>query len=312
MKDFIKYFLLAFIPLLVYGFYNGYSKRTEIVKNKLYQDIRLRGENGKFSFVHFCDGEPTYTFDVDSDTFERSLEIGGILASAHLEDAPSERHLEYKELVGTFLGGSSVLFTFKDFEKITTQKTSIIKIIGTMVGGVSGYLLGKWLGSNYATGCDSQLALEILEDENEWRRVEQTYMLFSLLGMKWRGRPVLFGESAMNVNPVGQDPLFEIDSPLKKNLDYLKEKCEQKSANFSSADFERLSKIEEVYSQITRHDIYKALLFHKQRHVLNRIGTPQQTGYFAFNQEKWDSTTAVVKAEIDSLYSNASFITTKN
>lgn len=312
MKDFIKYFLLAFIPLLVYGFYNGYTKRAEVVRNKLYQDIRLRGENGKFSFIHFCDGEPTFTFDVDSDTFERPLEISGMVASAHLEDAPSERHLEYKELVGAFLGGSSALVTFKDFEKITTQKSSILKVVGTVVGGVSGYLLGKWLGSHYATGCDSQLAFEILEDKNEWQRVEQTYMLFSLLGMKWRGRPVLFGETAMNVNPLGQDPLFEIDSPLKENLDYLKEKCEQKSANFSSEDFERLSKIEEVYSRLTQHGIYKGLLFHKERKVLNRIGVQQQTGYFAFSQQKWDSTTAAAKAVIDSLYSNTSIITTKN
>jgi len=306
MKDFIKYFLVAFIPFLIYGFYNGYGQRAAVIKSKLYQDMRLEADDGKFYFRHYCNGAPTYDFDTDSDTFTRSLAAGGRLASTHLEDAPSERHLEYKELVTAFLGGgtATALFTFKDFEKITAQKSSIVKIIATLVGGVSGYLLGKWLGSNYRTDCDSPLALAILENDKEWLNVEQTYMLFSLLGLKWRGRPLLFGENSKNMNPLGEDPLFEINSPLKQEFGYLKEKCERKSENFSSQDFARLCKLKAVYSEITNRDLYKTLLFHHERKVLKGVTLQKPTGYFTFSQQQWDSSAVAASSAIDSLYNH--------
>jgi hypothetical protein len=302
MKDFIKYFLLAFIPLLVYGFYNGYGQRKEVVRAKLYQDIRLRGDGERFYFVNYCDDQPAYTFDVDSDTLRRPLEFSAMAASARLEDAPSERHLEYKELVGAFLGGSGALVTFKDFDKLTTQKSSIIKVVATAVGGVSGYLLGKWLGSHYATGCDSQLAIEILENKGEWQAVEQTYVKFSLMGMKWRGRPLLFGDNAKNMNPVGEDPLFEIDSPLKQDFEFLKQRCESIATNFASPDFHRLLRIKKVYATLVNQDVYKSLLFNHERKVLKSVTIQKPAGYFAFSPQKWDSTVTAAKAAIEFLY----------
>lgn len=45
MKNFVKYFLLAFVPFLLYGFYKGTTLRTEVVRDGVYKNIRLIPEN---------------------------------------------------------------------------------------------------------------------------------------------------------------------------------------------------------------------------------------------------------------------------
>jgi len=304
MKDFVKYFLLAFIPFLLYGFYKGTTLRNEVVRDVVYKNIRLAPKNDKFYFRHICEGQETHRFDVDADTFTRSLETGGQLASYELQDAPSERHLEYKELVTAFLssGTATALLTFKDFEKIASKnKSTISKIVGTFLGGISGYLLGKWLGSHIGVGCDSQLATMLLENEQEWRSIENTYMYFSLLGMKWRGRPLLFGKDARNMNPVGQDPLFELDTPLRTDYQFLKQRGEQASVNFNSEDFACLYRLKKVYNSIADTPDYNRLVQQYQFRTVKRIGRTSPEN-LAFDQAKWDAAAKRIKATVADLY----------
>lgn len=263
IKKAVPYFLLGFALFSVIGFFSGWDHRKESITNNIYASVMGdRDANGYF-LVHECGDEWTHKFYVEEDQVKRDPAISAKHAKAFRHGPPSERHLKHRDLVISLLGGISGGFTYKDvkkgFNSEVSGKAYAMRVVAGIVGGISGYALGYWAGSNYDTECDSSLANEILSDTENWKQIEREWIYFSISATEYGDNPRLWKYTGENVYPLEDDPIVLCDTSINQALKNLQRDAEKTDIDFGAKHFELLYNLTTRYKAIHGTEEYKTI-----------------------------------------------------
>ena len=124
---------------------------------------------GQGLLVYSVDDTILYRFDVRTN----SLSPSKVAWELTLQDG-FESPLDYPingNVVVALLGGAAAGFTAKDALQSSKKK----HVVAAILGGISGYSLGFKLGSMRALPPDSKKVRDVLDNEDNWLRLEKLY-----------------------------------------------------------------------------------------------------------------------------------------
>lgn len=263
MGEFLKYFMPAFLLFLCVGAVAGWQKRSEVAKDTIYANLTITENHGRYYLDLACQ---RFRFAVDADQGELYGNFGARLAFHETAlGTPSERHLEIAGLVGTFLGGTTGGIVLKDIAaKVSASDrwtwTRLRQTIYGIIGGITGYAAGYWVGSNFDADCESELVPPLLQDTNLWQRFEIQYFVATLKELETLEGAIIAGKQLVNQTPWRADPLYSCPTRLKRINDQLDNFISKPKGNPGSGEFERLAKLRDVHIQAKNWAVHRWLV----------------------------------------------------
>lgn len=86
------------------------------------------------------------------------------------------------------------------------------------LGGISGYFLGEYIGSTIWTNPDSDISLELMNDDMAmWRSFERKWLIANFIEMQTTKDAIIFGTN--NISMIGDDPLQMCNCLFSKKLE---------------------------------------------------------------------------------------------
>lgn len=247
MNEFLKYFLSAFVVFVVVGVIAGWSDRKDIAAEKLYPFTEVVKVNDNY-FLKIESEDYRYLYSVDDNSisdFDEDLAITARYEQNSLTKT-SAQHNQIVETVGQFLGPTAGV-SVSLYQVVNATKKpgfwsaqSFKKNVTLVIGSITGYLVGKWAGSNYKTSPDSDLAIELMsKDMDMWKRAEHLRLKATLMEIQTTSDAHMFGYN--NVGILGNDPIImcncEFSTKVKDELQLLiKQKIDLTSADFQMVD----------------------------------------------------------------------------
>lgn len=287
----LPYFATGFALFFVIGFVAGWDTRAEHVRERIYRGLMLGHDNDGYVLIHRCNGARTHGFYVGQDKLvpEWSERIGTFAALGHL----SARHLAHRELVLSLIGGASAGITWRDISKVRAAGTSrwlfAARVVAGIVGGVTGYSLGYYSGSHFASGCDSDLARELLSDVGEWRRFEQSWIIFGLTELSFDDRPRFWNGPFKNLDPLQDDPVFLCKTSLRAAVLKMRNAVQADGWNPGDKEFASLQALKGRYEVVSASPAYARVRKLRLAKVAADRGSPSgllKRG-FGYTAEAW-------------------------
>ena len=285
-------FAAAFSLFLGIGFLAGWDHRIESATDGVYSRLALTcGEHdGPCLLEHACDTKPTHRFDIDNNETTRDLGVAYAAVQFQRYGIPSERHLKHRALVAGLLGGPTAAITYKDLAKARTANPTwftTARIIASIVGGITGYSLGFWAGSNYDVGCDSALADEVLTNKETMRLAERERFIFELQILQSGDKAIVAG-SGRNTNPLADDPIVLCNSSLHTRIRSLEQLAGEVDADLKSKDFQTMAAIKELFESLSKTDAYATVVNLRAAHFIHERGQLELAGRLSYTLERWN------------------------
>jgi uncharacterized membrane protein YsdA (DUF1294 family) len=168
----IGIFLFAFVIMAIIGYLRGLNALDDPgrVENMILVQLKLNHEGQEYRLNYECEGNPKYySWDIDSDKLHYSivaLRQQRFFAEKKKLLIPFDR-----TLILTVLGGSTAGLTVqKVMKQIKAQRFR--ELVGTIVGGLTGYSLGYGIAVHQTAKCNSPQLITILEDSRNWKSFE--------------------------------------------------------------------------------------------------------------------------------------------
>jgi len=302
IKAAISYFLLTFCVFIVIGGYSGWEKRKEVARDRVYKSIVRDRDAAGYFLLHECHGKWTHRFYVEENRIKREVGTSARVAKDFMDGPPSERHLSHREVVLSLLGGVSGGFSYKDIVRTREQSLSrtayLTRVIAGIVGMISGYALGDWAISNYGTDCESALAAEILGDENEWKKIENQIVIFSILEREVGDKALFWKSTGKNVNPAADDPVVLCKTTLSRDFSSLKEQAEDPKTDFGDKAFALLYNMTRRYKAVSATKEYEDIRRMHYGRIALQAGAVLGDRY---SPKEWDRTCAKLEQSIQSV-----------
>jgi len=259
----LKVFLPIFLFFMVVGAVAGFGHRLDTVQDYLIAeaDVRLQGERYVFQFT--CDANNSvYVYSVDENKGKYLADLSVLLALKETElELPAERLEEYRNLISALLGGAVGGVNLKSVLKKPAAGWSwkwVKKTIIGVVGSVSGYSAGYYLGARYDTGCESSLVASALNDEEVMFNVEYAQLVVGLFQLK-NLQGAALSQTGNAIYEWDKDPAFMCSPPLlaaKEQVDVL---VEEDFKDLRSEEFLLIDRVTAMHNKIASTAAYKTL-----------------------------------------------------
>ncbi len=303
---FLRYFLPAFILFAVAGFVAGWSDRQEIAANKLYRltEVEKDGQGQRYYLVAQCANAYKMLYSVDDNTVQFGHEnspLNGALAfHASSIGKPSDRHMKYIGMLGSFVGGPTVGITYSKILKSSSGKknfwtvNTLKKNIYVIIGAITGYALGNHLGKTYDTDCDSEPWHDIVSDVEIWRNFEKARLTVSLKEIQVREGAKFTDFAGRNAYPMMEDPIAMCNPTFNDRVNGFIKKVRQLDFDPTSEQFALLDDLKEkherlqnsaTYSKLVRLAPYRLMATRNQTTSKDYQALLEKGGY---SKEKWD------------------------
>jgi len=198
VKQTFGYFAVGFVLMGVTGLIHGYRvvHSPEAIAAVAVRAIRPETfGNAKF-FVYRVSGRVKYRWNVDShhlEKFNTLAELKTETAFDRLFAVP----LSQAQIL-TFAGGGAATWKLKDLLS-TGDATTKRNIIASMLGGISGYLVGYKIGSSTLPAVDSEEVRRSLSEEKFWNAHANDMYLAMLLQFHVTASHIANGDARRNV-----------------------------------------------------------------------------------------------------------------
>jgi hypothetical protein len=304
MEDFFKYFIPAFLLFSGVGIVSGWNYRKDTTIKKIYKNIEVLRDDQYYYFSVNCKERLYYRYSVNDNKgkfTEESLNTALNYLSTSL-GKPTKRHMEYVTKLSAFLGGPTAGYTIKSIlqksskpMKISVRKQILNwskKTIYGIIGGITGYNLGRWIGSHYSTNCDSDLAIECLRDDDMWKKIEKQRLALTIIEMQTIDGARFSKISGRNVQPLKDDPITLCDSTFNESLNKLLNSIRETNIDPTSEHFLLLDEFKKTHNRVKSSDAYNELV----RMIPFRILAMRQSGELEnilktgrYSEENWQN-----------------------
>ena len=183
MRNFIIYFLVFFIVFTFIGFNNGRElvSKPDFLKNHIFQKLSLVQLDSAYYLSYKRDELDLFLFNSDSDSLTKI--DNEILLNINKTEIKDKNILNYlnsstsKALGAGFLGYSikDLFKNSKSIGQLLKESKGRGKVIGTVLGSISGYSLGYWVATHrFVPGIESKEYSEILLSKDFWKESEKS------------------------------------------------------------------------------------------------------------------------------------------
>lgn len=247
----------AFATLAVIGGFNGIERRAANAKAGIFDHVSVVYRGGDVLLQHECDGRITHAFSVADQGVLKNL---ALLPTDLSSRDPLSAALPHKQLITTFLGGSAGGITLTKMLQssaegaVAASKGKALAAIVAVLGGVSGYTLGYWLIGDALVSCDSQVTLDILDDDAGWKEIERAYFNMALVSMLqiypdgyWEKKSA---SAPMSFELPTGDPMFRCEIAVVAGFAPLIWKAESLNSTFTVEDFTNLRRLSALYREL--------------------------------------------------------------
>lgn len=289
-NDVLKYFVPAFLLFLGVGFVSGWGNRDETVRQHIYSQLILQKDaSGRYYLAHACEGKPTFSFDVGSDSIHNESENLHDLLNQRITllDKPSEQHIKlFSNFLGGTTGGITIHQAIKQLSKpppATSWLSHAKKTLLGILGGITGYALGDWLGSNYDTDCHSDLTQRTLADHQTWRKFEILQLNLTIKEALFLAESGAVLAGLRNVNPIADNPVFTCNTRLSGAVNEIETFLKNPVSNPGSREFALVSQFKTDLKKVMNSAAFGRLLKMRSGRVLHKMGKGEAivkaTGY---------------------------------
>lgn len=172
----LRLFLSSFAVLFVVGLASGASERNDLAQAEMIKTLRLIEANSRIYLGSRCHNSFRVVFDPMTRAIDKNP---AAKMSTALGTTLSIR--THKDVILAFVGGSTGALTLQKISqassgaKRTSGPRTVEKVLATVLGAASGYLLGYWLGT-YSTGtCGSAAVTSALTDPEQWESAGRAF-----------------------------------------------------------------------------------------------------------------------------------------
>lgn len=188
MRAVLITFCLAFAAMATLGFVRGRSdlRKPDYLRNVILSHVDVLVKQGTLEKKGQCEliyrsrNQILYRFDVAENSLTNTAEA----TRAELEKG-FESRIKFpldESFILTLFGGSTAGFTLKGAMSGGQGKR---RIVAAILGGVTGFSVGYKVATYLAPGPESEMVLEIVKNEQEWRKIEREYFTL-ILGRAFR------------------------------------------------------------------------------------------------------------------------------
>lgn len=266
LSDFLKVFIPAFLLFALVGAVAGYDARPQHLLKRITQDLKVINQENVYSLVHVCDiNKKQYHYSVDTNKWKI---IGSLfLVPSSVESSlviPLARFEEYHSIVVSLLGGATGGVSLQSVLKKpakTNITTHIKKSVAWIIGGISGYSLGYWVGSNYDIGCGSEIFTRTINDKQNWQQMEKSRLLMSMFVLE----NIVDAHLSVTGNAIydwQKDPAFLCSDKLKSIKLKFNQIADIKIDDPTSQHFILINQIDKFHSKIATSQAYQTLIEH--------------------------------------------------
>lgn len=263
MKDILRYFLLAFLVFTIVGIVAGWSHRKEVAADKLYPLIETVDRDGRY-YLQAQTDDYYYLYSVDDNTIEEFEESMALTAQYEQDvvNNTSKQHNQIVQTIGDMLGptaGASLTLAqavnaFKKPKFWSVQ--SFKKNVTLLIGSLSGYFVGEWIGKNFRTSPGSPLSNRLLsEDMVMWQRAEHLRLKATLMEIQTTKNALLFGRK--NVGLTGNDPVMLCNCNFSKLVEQKLQYLLRLGGDLGSGDFSEVYGLYHSYLLATESPSYQ-------------------------------------------------------
>lgn len=297
VSDFLKLFIPAFLFFVLVGAVAGYDARPQHLLKRITQDLQLINQEGVYSLVHTCDiNKKQYHYSVDTNKWKITGSLFLVSSSVQSSLAiPLARFEEYHSIVVSLLGGAtggaSLQSVLKKPAK-TNITTHIKKSVAWIVGGISGYSLGYWLGSNYDIGCGSEVFTRTINDKKNWQQMERSRLLMSMFVLE----NIVDAHLSATGNAIydwQKDPAFMCSDKLKRIKLKFNQIANIKIDDPTSQHFVLINQMDKLHTKIATTQAYQTLIEHmlsQAKPLTEKIDTNSSLGILmAKRKAQWNN-----------------------
>ena len=294
----------------IVGFIAGWNDRKEIAANKIYKELEIIKKGDQYYLEISYDGKFRYHYSVDNNTLESVAQSReNLLAYAQNSlGKASDRNNEIVSKLGNFIGptaGVSVsVYSAMDFIKKPKAWawSNIKKNVAMLLGGISGYFVGEYIGSNIWTDPDSDLAQELINDDMAmWESFERKMLIATLIEMQTTKDAVIFGTN--NIAMIGDDPMQLCQCGFSKKLESTLQQYLKKTQGFNSEDFRTVdgfqTKLNKAYSLETYSELNKLSTAHSLSKVNSTNKFNSLKSGMGYSDKKWKANCAKLCTALD-------------
>jgi len=261
-------FLQLFIPLFLFfslvGTVTGYGMRDEVVTEALLKNFLIKEDNNVYVMEFTCaENNLGYIHSIDTN---KITPLGNLSAQIDYRSTalefPTDRYSKYRTLVSSILGGTTGGFQLSSALKKPPggwTGAALRKTIIGIIGSISGFSTGYWVGSHYDTDCDSALAFKILDDTKTRIHIEQARLRLQLLALKnLQDASVTLEGNAYQA--WGNDPAFVCSKTLADEKQRLVDYLDSDFDDPQSKHFKIIDQITQLHNKITLSPDYRILV----------------------------------------------------
>lgn len=266
VSGFLKVFIPAFLLFSLLGGIAGYDARPPHLLKRITQDLQVINQESVYSLVHACDiNKKQYHYSVDTNKWKITGSL--FLVSSSVQSSltiPLARFEEYHNIVVSLLGGATGGVSLQSvFKKPTKTRitTHIKKSVVGIIAGISGYSLGYWASSNYNIGCDSEIFTRTINDKQNWRQMEKSRLLMSMLVLENIVGAYL-SATGNTIYDWQKDPAFICSDKLKKVKLKFNQIADIKIDDPTSQHFMLINQMDKFHSKIAASQAYQTLIEH--------------------------------------------------
>jgi hypothetical protein len=260
----LKVFVPVFLFFMVVGAVAGFGHRSSTVHENLLAETTVRLQGEYYVFEYNCAASnAVFIYSVDENRGEYLADLSTLVALKETELAlPTERLEEYRTVISALLGGVVGGVNLKSALKKPpggwTWKVVKKTLLG-IVGSVSGYSSGYYLGAHYDTGCDSDLAAAALKDKAAMIRVERAQLLVSLLQLE-NLKGAALSQTGNAIYEWDKDPAFMCSAVLRAEKETLMAMMQVEIEDPNSTHFQLIDRITATYNKVAGMADYQTLV----------------------------------------------------
>lgn len=303
---FLKYFIPAFCLFAVVGFVAGWGDRQEIAAGKLYQltEARKDSQGKRYHLVAQCANADEIHYSIDDNTVQFGDENSPLSEALDFHASsigkPSNRHMKYIGLLGSFIGGPTAGITYAKFLNVSNGKNkfwtwnNLKNNLYVIIGSITGYALGDYLGKNYDTDCGSELWYDIVNDKEMWRKFEKARLVVTLKEIQAREGAKFNQVTGRNVYPLLEDPIALCNPTFNNRVNGFIDMVRQLDFDPTSEQFALLDNLNEKHERLQNSETYSELVRLVKYRLIATRKKPAKTNYEVllenrgYSEEKWD------------------------
>ncbi len=264
MKEILKVFIPVFLLFFAVGIFYGWDDRREVASDKLFAQMEVSRTDGHYFMEVRHEGEYHYRYSVDDHSIDLLDESLATTVKGYNNSLgkTSKRQNEIVAQIGNIIGPTAGIGITAERAIALTKKPKLLtaqslrKNLTVLVGTICGYYVGEWVGSNYKTSPDSELAIGLLKsDTSMWKRAAHLKLKATLIELQTNENARLMNEN--NTNKLADDPIRMCACSFYDSTETVLQRLLNSRYHITSANFREVDLLKRKHDSVKNSDSYK-------------------------------------------------------